>query len=209
MSLGIAFVAGPPGAGKTTVTRGYQENHPSTEEFGAGDLVRGIAAGRVSSKYSAVLRQTLGEGRPIPDNVFSAVISERISRVDDTADLLMITGFPYGYMDWEFFRETVDPEINLLGAVALSVGLETSIARMQNRDIGTGVDVAVAYSDEERVAYEERYHGLMARLVIRLDCYERAGLGVVPISAERPRDIVLTDFTKIIEEFKKESDGGV
>lgn len=202
--LDVVFVAGPPGAGKSSITEEYQSAHASTDQFGTGDLVWDIVAGRTDSEYAHILQEAAEKEIPIPDDIFSMVVRERIKRASGISDTVIVTGFPYNYSDWEIFNQTIrDDNIHLLTSVVLTADMHTCVTRMRERDVNKGVDAAVVHSAQERIAYEKRYYDLIGRLTIRLNCYKQAGLSVTPISAERPRDEVAVEFDDTITMFKQ------
>lgn len=202
--IDVVYVAGPPGAGKTSVTEGYQEQHPHTEQFGTGELVWGIRDGDIDSRYASMIRDAAQNGTSITDALFSMVVHERITRVKDSTETVMVTGFPHDYSDWRMFNEASGgSSIQAVGSVFLDANLATSIKRMQERDINKGVDPDVLNSPEKLFLYEKRYYDLMGRLAIRLDCYRQAGLDIVTISADNSRDQVLSEFDETIRTFKE------
>jgi len=202
--IDVVFVAGPPGAGKTTVTEEYEKSNPAAVQFGTGDLMRGIREGCIDSKYSTILREASERRLPVPSDIFSMVVREQIIRTADTAETVMVTGFPYGHSDWKFFKDTISDEgIKPIGAVVLNIGMDISVTRMNERDIKKGADVKVVYSSKEHLAYEERYQMLIGRLAIRLDCYRQLGLSIMPVFAERPLVEVCADFNKAIDTLKE------
>lgn len=202
--IDVVYVAGPPGAGKTSVTEAYQAQHPYTEQFGTGELVWGIRDGDVDSRYASMIREAAQNGTSISGALFSRVVHERIMRVNDSAETVMVTGFPHDYSDWKIFNETVaDSGVSAIGSVFLDAKLATSITRMQERDIEKGVNPDTVNSLEELSLYEKRYYDLMGRLAIRLDCYKQVGLDIVTISAENSRDQVLSEFDETIRTFKE------
>ena len=202
--LDMVFVAGPPGAGKTTVAEQYQKVYPHTEQFGTGELVWGIRDGDIKSRYAPMLRDLAQSGSPIPADVFSGLVHERVMQIKDSTETVMVTGFPHDYSDWELFNEALGgSDVLELGSVVLDAGLDTCIARMQERDVNRGKTVAEVASAEEIGSYQKRYHDLKGRLAIRLDCYSRSGLEVVTVSAENPRDQVSEDFNDVIRMFKE------
>lgn len=202
--IDVVYIAGPPGAGKTSVTEVYQAQHPHTEQFGTGELVWGIRDGDVDSQYASMIREAAQNGTSISDSLFSQVVHERIMRVKDSTETVMVTGFPHDYSDWRMFNEAVgDGSMNAIGSVLLDANLATSIARMQERDINKGIDPDVVSSPEELFLYKKRYYDLMGRLAIRLDCYRQAGLDIVTISAENSRNQVLSEFDETIRTFKE------
>ncbi len=202
--IDVIFVAGPPGAGKTTTTVEYVKSNPTAEQFGAGELILGIRSGRINSKHFDTVRTAAEKDEPLPSAIFSEVIRERIMRSADSTQTLMVTGFPFGYDDWDVFNQSIaTDDIELLGAVALDVGLSTSVARMRERDILAGANALEVHSMKERVAYEKRYASLMGRLTIRLDCYRQTGLEVKPIFAERSLSEVMDDFNIAINSFNE------
>lgn len=202
--IDVVYVAGPPGAGKTSVTEGYQKENLHTEQFGTGELVWGIRDGDIDSHYAHIIREAAQNGTSISEAVFSMVVYERIMRVKDSTHTVMVTGFPHDYSDWRMFNEALDGSgMSAIGSVVLDSSLATSTIRMQERDIKKGMNADVVASPEELSSYEKRYYDLMGRLAIRLDCYRQAGLDIVTISAENSRDQVLSDFNKTIRMFKE------
>lgn len=202
--IDVVYVAGPPGAGKTSVTEGYQARHPHTEQFGTGELVWGIRDGDISSRYASMIREAAQNGTSISDTLFSMVVHERIAQVKDSTETVMVTGFPHDYSDWRMFNEATDSSsIYSIGSVFLDANLATSISRMQDRDIKKGINPDIVKSPEELFLYMKRYYYLMGRLAIRLDCYRQAGLDIVIISAKNSPDQVLSDFDEAIRMFKE------
>lgn len=207
--IDVMFVAGPPGAGKTTVTEEYQAAHERSDQFGTGELVWGIRSNDIDSRYRDQVQLVASEGRHMPGDLFSAVVRERILRASDNAETVMVTGFPHEQDDWEDFLESVDGDgMHLLGSVALEVSRDVSIARMQQRDVQRGLDADAVYSDGEVELYRRRYQGLMSRHAIRLECYRLAKLRVVPVSGESPPGKVLVNFSDAIDSLKKEGYDG-
>ena len=201
--IDVVFVAGPPGAGKTTVAEGYQATNSRVDQFGAGELVWGIRDGNIESQYTDILQHAASKNMFLPAFVYSSVIRERIERAAEQADTVVVTGFPHDRGDWkEFLVSLPEQDINLIGAVELHVGRETSIARMQQRDIQRGLNPELIMSAKERLGYDARYQSLMGRHAVRLDCYRSIGLSIVPFSAEPPPDEVLSDFSTTVDIFK-------
>jgi adenylate kinase family enzyme len=202
--IDVVYVAGPPGAGKTSVSEGYQAQHPYTEQFGTGELIWGIRDGDVDSQYASMIRDAAQNGTSISDALFSMVVYERITRVKDSTETVMVTGFPHDYSDWRMFNEASGGSgVNAIGSVYLDANLVVSISRMQERDIKKGISPDVVTYSEELLSYEKRYYDLMGRLAIRLDCYRQAGLDIVTISADNSRDQVLSEFDETIRTFKE------
>lgn len=203
--IDVMFVAGPPGAGKTTVAEGYQLTHGHSDQFGTGELIWGIRSDEINSEYRDQVQCVAVEGRHMPGQLFSAVVRERILRAGDDAETVMVTGFPHDRDDWEDFLGSVDGDgMNVIGSLSLEVNRATSIARMQARDVRRGTSADLVYSPAEVQAYEARYLGLMGRHAIRLDCYAQAGLTVISVSGERPPDEVLIDFDRAVTILKME-----
>ena len=199
----VVFVAGPPGAGKTSVSEGYERDHAGVTQFGTGELVWDIAAGRQDSQFAAILRDAAEKRIPLTDKVFSLVVHEKVMQLSESSEIVVVTGFPHHYRDWNVFNQTISSNaIRPIGAVLLNADLETCIARMQERDMKKGVAVEQTNSTEACASYEERYLDLMARLAIRLDCYGESGLDVVPISALQTRDTVLSKFSNAVDGFR-------
>jgi adenylate kinase family enzyme len=203
-AVNVVFVAGPPGAGKTSVSEGYEREHAHVAQFGTGELVWDIAAGQHDSKYAAILREAAQKHAPLSGEVFSLVVHEKIMRLSNDAESVIVTGFPHDYADWKVFGDMItDNAIQPIGSVVLNADVDTCVSRMQERDIKKGVAVEKVSSIEARASYEGRYLDLMARLAIRLDCYRESGLDVVAISALQNRDIVLSQFSDAVDSFKK------
>ena len=203
-NIDVVFVAGPPGAGKTSITEEYQKNNPNTEQFGVMNLMRDIRSGRVSSEYYNVIHEAKENGVLVPDYVFSGAMYEKVMNLDNDTEKLMVTGFPYDYSDWKIFNDTIqNKNIHMIGAITLCASMHTCVVRMRDRDIKEGMNAMAVNSENERFAYEKRYISLMGRLAIRLDCYKQSGLNVIPISAEGSRDEVLDSFSEAIDVLKE------
>lgn len=201
--IDVLFVAGAPGAGKTTVTERYQAVHPGADQFGTGELVWGIRDGTIESEYAEHLRCAADSGVHLSGEDYGAVVRERILRAREISEIVMVTGFPHDRTDWAALLESIQGEANIVGAVVLNVSRATSIARMQARDIKRGLVAETVQSDRELAAYTARYHSLMARHALRLDCYRGSGLLTIPLSGEKPPDEVLANFDEAINTLKK------
>lgn len=202
--IDIVFVAGAPGAGKTTVTEEYERRHSDTEQFGMGDYVTGIRNGTIDSDYAVPMLQAVKDGVHVSGSIFSSIAEERILRARPSTATMMITGFPYSHEDWDAFLKLVDGSgIRPIGSAVLDVDERTSITRMAQRDIRRGADPETATSSESYLAYQKRYLGLMGRQAVRLDCYRQAGLEVISVFAQRPREEVFVDFSDAMSRFKE------
>jgi adenylate kinase family enzyme len=203
-NIDVVFVAGAPGAGKTTVTEEYERRHSDAEQFGMGDHVTGIRNGTVDSKYAAPMQHAMKDGVYVPSSIFSSITEERILRARSDTATMMITGFPYSHEDWNAFLELVDKRgIRPIGSVVLDVDEQTSIERMKERDIRRGADPEAVSSHESYLVYRIRYQGLMGRHAIRLDCYRQAGLEVLSVFAQRLREEVFADFSDAMSKLRR------
>lgn len=202
--IDVVFVAGAPGAGKTTVTEEYERRHSDAEQFGMGDYVTGIRNGTIDSDYAVPMQQAVRDGVYMSGSIFGSITEERILRTRLGTSTMMITGFPYSHEDWGAFLKLVDGSgIRPIGSVVLDVDEQTSITRMTQRDIRRGADPEAVTSRESYLAYQKRYLGLMGRQAVRLDCYRQAGLEVLSVFAQRPREEVYVDFSDAMSKLRR------
>lgn len=67
----LLFVVGPPGSGKTTLTKEIEDACPRTSILNAGDCWRRIADSH--SRHSSAVQVAISRGEAIPDRVFLLV----------------------------------------------------------------------------------------------------------------------------------------
>ena len=137
----IITVHGTPGSGKSSLSRRYKEHNTRVEHVSAGDRLREISSGTVSSGYATEIQahsDVLKESKPMPDALVNLIIFEFISQCPSTS-LVLIDGYPrFQQQHQNFFREIVSNEYNYKGSIHLSVSEEISQQRILLRGLRKG-----------------------------------------------------------------------
>jgi len=203
--MDVVFVTGPPGAGKTSMAVKYQNEHPHVEQFGNGDLIRDLRAGRLASEYSDVVHRAVENHELLPDDVFAGAVYEKVMKLRDDTKTAFITGFPYARGDWEYFHEKIQNTdgVRTIGAIALRASMATCVKRMQKRDMDNGASNSDVYTEPAVVGYQERYRAHLARSATRLDCFRQSDIEIASLSAEEPQQSVFDKFTDAVNNFKR------
>lgn len=137
----IIVVHGYAGAGKSTHCEhlaGEGIDGRSVHHVSAGNRLRAIRGGTVSSYYTAIVNAPDAPS-PLPDTVVDGVIFEAIEGDASLESLILIDGYPRHPTAVEAFHASLERRShNLLGTIAMTISLETSIARVLSRGQRSG-----------------------------------------------------------------------
>ena len=105
----IFFVVGPPGSGKTTMTKKLKVLLPSTAVFNGGEIWRSIAKGRSQSAKCVSL--ALERGEPVPDKIFYRAF-HLFFRCTPGANRFLIDGNPHSSEQFEKINDAYTSSIH-------------------------------------------------------------------------------------------------
>lgn len=189
----LIIVHGPPGAGKGTVAGRFANEHAYARHISAGDTIRAIARGDISSRNADALRVANEHGRLLADEVSSDIVLEAVRSSPDTT-LSLVDGYPQrrGEID-VLVQRSKEEGINILGAICLDVTIDTSIDRMARRGLRSG---EVLGDDADTLMYyRQRYERFMAGYGATME-YLSAEVQVTRLDAN-------TRKNKLYEAFRK------
>lgn len=160
----IIIVSGPPGSGKSTMSKDYVASKSRVEHISAGELVRKIRLGDVKSSHTQIVEEALQKRIMMPDETFAKIILEKILNAGDKVDLSLLDGFPQQNGDWEHFNDLIKKSgLQIIGAICLTAKEETCVERMKFRGMRNGEEVRNHHTDLEEY-YRERYRKYMTKL---------------------------------------------
>lgn len=137
----IIVVHGRAGAGKSTHCRSLSEKGFGDKNFvqhiSAGEKLRAIRSDEMKSQYEDIIRSSLDE--PIPNAIVNSLIFESIKVTESNHGIVLIDDFPRHKEAVEGFCEKIfNSGHQLLGTIAMSIPLDISINRVENRGIRKG-----------------------------------------------------------------------
>ena len=201
----LIFLGGPTGVGKSTLAKELVEIDTTTQQIGAGDLIRDVRAGFRHSKYTGIIQEAISKKELVPPEVFSGLIHEGIQQADIEVSLSLIDGFPYSELDWNTFVEQMkETEVSIKGFVALNASLELCVDRMEQRGVRGGERVRVLQDEKSHDFFVRRYDEYSRKKELIVDIFMRSGVPIVDIDASRSGDEISEVFRTTIQSLRKD-----
>lgn len=199
----LIFIGGPPGVGKSSVTKEFTALDSSSQQISAGDLMRAIRSGVQLSKYSSLVQQAVREKELVRPEVFGGIMYERIQQADSDMSLSFIDGFPYSEADWEFFSEQIrETRIRAIGLITLDATVELCLTRMEKRGVRDGEDVRVEPDEASRDYFLRRWHEYAVKKKLILDIFQQSKIPIASINANNNQATVLSQLHMVVQDLR-------
>ncbi len=202
----LIFVGGPPGVGKSTVAKEFTSLDSSSQQIGAGDLIRAVRAGEYDSKYESIVQKAAREEMLVPPEIFSGLLHERIQQADEGVSLSLIDGFPYSEADWWIFKDQMtETRTRLIGFIALHATLEVCVDRMAERGVRKGEQIRVMANEEPLNYYRRRYDEYSHKKELIRNIFLRSNVPMVDIDANNDARDVSTVFQTTVRQLREDA----